>query len=303
MREKLSDTVVLLQRKDVGNMYYIGLIFGILVLLCLIILIKDSNRFIIKYYRIKDAKIKGCHKYVFLSDLHNKQYGEHHQKLIEAIQKVQPEAVLIGGDILTAKPGKPIDIAVDFVKQVSELFPVYYANGNHEYRIGVYPETYGDMHERYTQAISETKAIRLVNESVFFAEANIKVSGLDINREYYSRFKKKEMEATYISKRLGEKDADMYQILMAHNPEHMDAYAAYGADLVLSGHIHGGVADLPYIGGVISPSFRFFPEYDGGFFQKDGTSMILSRGLGSHTIPLRFMNPAELVVIGLYGVE
>lgn len=284
-------------------MYAFGIVFGILVLLCIVILIKDSNRFVIKYYRIKDAKIKGCHRYVFVSDLHNKKYGENHSKLIEAIQKIQPEAVLIGGDILTAKPGQPIDIAVSFVEQLAQKFRVYYANGNHEYRIGVYPETYGDMHERYSQAIGETKAIRLINESVFFTDANIKVSGLDINREYYSRFKKTEMKDNYISERLGEKDEDAYQILLAHNPEHMDAYAAYGADLVLSGHIHGGVADLPYIGGVISPSFRFFPKYDGGFFQKNKTSMILSRGLGSHTIPMRFMNPAELVVIGLYGEE
>ena len=284
-------------------MYCIGILFGILVLLCLVILIKDSNRFVIKYYHIKDEKIHGSHKYVFVSDLHNKQYGKNNARLIEEIEKIQPEAVLIGGDILTAKPGQSIDLAVNFVKQLSQMFRVYYANGNHEYRIGIYPETYGDMHERYSQAISETKAIRLVNESVFFPEANMKVSGLDISRKYYSRFKKKEMKSTYISKRLGEKDVDTYQILLAHNPEHMDAYAAYGADLVLSGHIHGGVADLPYIGGVISPSFRFFPKYDGGFFRKNGTSMILSRGLGSHTIPLRFMNPAELVVIGLYGVE
>lgn len=284
-------------------MYHIGILFGILVLLCIVIVIKDSNRFVIKYYRIRDAKIKGNHRYVFVSDLHNKQYGEDHAGLLDKIQQIQPEAVLLGGDILTAKPGKSIDVAVNFVRQLAEKYPVYYANGNHEYRIGVYPETYGDMHERLQQAVSETKAVRLVDKSICITDANIKISGLDIDREYYSRFKKKEMEASYITERLGEKEAGVYQILLAHNPEHMDAYAAYGADLVLSGHVHGGVADLPFIGGVISPSFRLFPKYDGGFFKKDKTSMILSRGLGSHTIPVRFMNPGELVVLCLHGMK
>lgn len=284
-------------------MYYITTLFGILVLLCMVIVIKDSNRFVIKYYRIKNPKIKGQHRYVFLSDLHNKQYGADHSKLMDALEQINPELVLLGGDILTAKPGIDFTAAVSLVKQVSARYPVYYANGNHEYRIGVYPETYGDMQQRYEKEIGQTSVVRLVDESVYIEEANIKLSGLNIGRKYYTRFKKKEMKADYIKKRLGKKEADVYQILLAHNPEHMDAYAAYGADLVLSGHVHGGVADLPFIGGVISPSFRLFPKYDGGFFVKDRTSMILSRGLGSHTIPVRFMNPGELVVLCLHGTD
>lgn len=291
------------QRKDKGNMCGIGTVLVILVLLCVMIVIRDSNRFVVKYYRIRDPKIKGYHRYVFLSDLHNKEYGTGNARLIEEIDRIKPEAVLLGGDILTAKPGEDFEIAGNLVKQLSEKYPVFYANGNHEYRIGLYPETYGDMRERYEQTIGETKAIRLVNKSVFMEHANIKISGLNIGRKYYKRFRKKEMKPEYVQHRLGKKEEDVYQILLAHNPEHMDAYAAYGADLVLSGHVHGGVADLPFAGGVISPSFRLFPKYDGGFFVKNRTSMILSRGLGAHTIPFRFMNPGELVVLCLQGTK
>nr|MCR5654494.1 phosphoesterase [Lachnospiraceae bacterium] len=95
---------------------------------------------------------------------------------------------------------------------------------------------------------------------------------------------------------------------------------SYGADLVLSGHVHGGIARLPYIGGVINPGLRLFPKFDSGlFFFREGKSkkvrgteakgerlcdgktryMVLGRGLGTHTLPIRFLNTAELNVIRL----
>ncbi|MBO6015062.1 MAG: hypothetical protein J6P60_00545, partial [Lachnospiraceae bacterium] len=125
------------------------------------------------------------------------------------------------------------------------------------------------------------------------------LSGLEIGRRYYKRFHKKEMKPGYVSKHLGPRNEEAFTILLAHNPDYMDAYAGYGAELVLSGHVHGGVVRLPLLGGVISPALRLFPKYDGGLFVKDETSMILSRGLGSHTIPIRFLNPGELIVISL----
>ena len=69
--------------------------------------------------------------------------------------------------------------------------------------------------------------------------------------------------------------------------------------MVLSGHVHGGVARLPFIGGVIAPSLMPFPHYDGGKFDEYDSHMILSRGLGMHTIPVRLFNPGELVLIYL----
>ena len=83
-----------------------------------------------------------------------------------------------------------------------------------------------------------------------------------------------------------------------------DAYAGWGADLTLSGHIHGGIVRIPGIGGVISTSYRLvFPKYDGGYYEQNQKKMIVSRGLGSHTIPVRLFNPAELVVIDLVTEE
>ena len=105
------------------------------------------------------------------------------------------------------------------------------------------------------------------------------------------------MKKEYLDELLPEQRTDCFQILLAHNPDYFPEYAAWGADLVLSGHLHGGVARLPLLGGVVSPRLHFFPRYDGGKFTHGNSVMIVSRGLGMHTIPFRFNNPGELVEI------
>ena len=97
---------------------------------------------------------------------------------------------------------------------------------------------------------------------------------------------------------LGPCDRENYTVLLAHNPDYFPRYASWGADLVCSGHVHGGVARVPFWGkGMISPSLRLFPRYDGGAFQEGKSTMLLSRGLGAHTIPFRLFNPAELLLV------
>ena len=117
------------------------------------------------------------------------------------------------------------------------------------------------------------------------------------NSEFYGRFRQPDMSDEYISELLGDNNKECYNVLIAHNPMYFDYYERWGADLVISGHIHGGIMRLPYLGGVISPQIRLFPKYSGGLYTINKAKMILSRGLGTHTIRFRFFNPPELVVV------
>ena len=130
-------------------------------------------------------------------------------------------------------------------------------------------------------------------------EDNIRITGLDMSRDYYKRFKKFPMDSSYLPKSLGKIKEEKYEILLAHNPDYFEEYAAWGADLVFSGHVHGGMMRLPVLGGVVSPAVRLFPKYDGGLFKQGKSTMILSRGLGMHTIPIRIFNPGELILVNL----
>ncbi len=109
------------------------------------------------------------------------------------------------------------------------------------------------------------------------------IYGIEIEREYYGKFKSVKMDVSYLEALLGKADPSRFSVLIAHNPDYFETYVKWGANLVVSGHVHGGLMRLPYLGGVISPAFKLFPVYDGGEFEKDGAVMILSRGLGTYT--------------------
>ena len=91
----------------------------------------------------------------------------------------------------------------------------------------------------------------------------------------------------------------MFNILLYHGTDKFDGIAPYNYDLVLSGHTHGGIVCLPFIGGIISNQKELFPKYDSGVYTSGLSTMISSRGLGDASIP-RFHNPREVICITLH---
>jgi predicted MPP superfamily phosphohydrolase len=107
------------------------------------------------------------------------------------------------------------------------------------------------------------------------------------------------MEKGYLASLIGDKPNKNFAILIAHNPVYFTEYTRWGADLTLSGHLHGGLVRLPFIGGVASPQIRLFPKYSAGNYTENGQQMIVSRGLGSHSLMPRIWNAPEIVSITL----
>lgn len=271
---------------------------GITIMALIWIMLYDSNRFVITKHRIEDEKIGRHCRAVVLADLHNKCYGRNNGILIETIREQKPDCIIIAGDIPTAKPGKSLDTALHLINELAKDYKIFYANGNHEHRMKLYPDVYGDMAEMYEQGLREAGVDRLVNRSEELEDENIVIYGSEIDRFFYKRFKVQPMSDDYMESILGLPDAGKYNILIAHNPDYFPHYAKWGADLVLSGHVHGGMARIPLINkGMVSPNVRLFPRYDGGVYREDNSVMILSRGLGMHTIPVRLFNPGELIII------
>ncbi len=278
--------------------YYIIALLICVILFFVLVIAFDSNRYVTREYNITSGKLNNYHRIVFVSDLHGKVYGKNNDKLIESIKKLEPDVILIGGDILTAYPGKDFSAAISFVKRLKTEFTVVYALGNHEYRTKIYPDVYGDMFERYKEQINKLGIEFLDNDSVEIFD-DVTVYGLSIESNYYKRFKLQNMNPGYVEKMLGCNKEESFSILLAHNPDYFRSYIGWKPDLVLSGHLHGGVIGVPGWRGVISPMWRLFPKYAGGMYKEDESRMIVSRGLGMHTIPFRMFNPAEIVVIDL----
>ena len=140
----------------------------------------------------------------------------------------------------------------------------------------------------------------LINDStvVSLKDGSVRLYGFDMERTFFRRGGEA-LNVDVIRSKLGEPKKDLPTLLLAHDPSWGPVYGEWGADLTLSGHYHGGVIRLPLIGGFISPKLHLFPHFDRGYFEENTTKMLVSSGLGQHTIPVRFYNLPELVAVDL----
>ena len=193
---------------------------GILAVILLWVVLYDSNRFVVRKYTVTDKRIRKPCRAVVMADLHNKRYGKNNERLLAAIREQQPDFILIAGDIITAKPGRELETALQLLRELAGEYPVYYGNGNHEQRLKLYPKVYGDMAERYAAALKEMGVEPLVNAHVELGEYGIAVYGAEIDKYYYKRFKVMDMGPDYLPAVLGRAPGNMYTVLLAHNPDY-----------------------------------------------------------------------------------
>jgi predicted MPP superfamily phosphohydrolase len=278
------------------------ILIGVIVLICIVEWIREIVTFKVTHYDIKSDKLNVLNherKIVFLSDLHNERYGKNNEKLFDAVKDQNPDLILIGGDMLVGKANIPAKVAEDFVSKLMEICPVYYANGNHEQRMKVYPETYGTAFDKYQSNLVNRGVQFLENqhETLSFDGCQVRLYGLEIPVGFYKKFRKQTLPVDVVREQIGEPEADCYNILLAHNPTYTKTYLEWGADLILAGHFHGGVVRIPKLGGIITPQWHMFPKYSGELTEKNGKYVVVSKGLGAHTLKIRFLNPAEIVVL------
>ena len=269
--------------------------------LCLLEAYREQQYFKVTEDVVVSRRLNGLKKekkIVFLSDLHNKEYGVGNERLLDAICKARPDLILIGGDMLVGKKGCSFAPALEFVSKLPAIAPVYYACGNHEQRMKRKPEVYGEVYQEYQKQLEECGVHFLENSSVLLKEddCRIRISALELPLATYTKFKKYRVTEQDVTACI-EKEAADYEILLAHNPVYFDAYKKWGAFRASSRR------DYPSAGNRRSDhaSAIPFPKYSGEMTTEGEQTIIVSRGLGTHTINLRFLNEAEMIVIHLRG--
>ncbi|MCQ2495306.1 MAG: metallophosphoesterase [Lachnospiraceae bacterium] len=242
-------------------------------------------------------------KAALISDLHCCHFGPDNSRLFDRLKKENPDYILITGDIINGVKANEIKFTEDFLSELSKLkIPTYYCLGNHESKLAV--------HDRPAY-VKNILLIRkycslLINSTVYLDdEQTLAVSGIKNPLSLYHGKYNGERVGRIVDKALSTvrysnssiQNNDCFRILLAHDPYYFKSYAEKDIDLIVSGHVHGGIVRLPFIGGFISPRIKFFPKYDKGVFKENGSTMILSAGLGWHNLPIRFLNTPELVII------
>ena len=225
-----------------------------------------------------------------ISDLHNAEFGTNNEKLLKMIEKAEPDIIVLTGDLVDSNR-TDIDIAIRFTEEAVKLAPTYYVCGNHESRIGEY--------EALKTGMDAAGVVILENETVMLEREGDRITLMGVVDPTFGAGYLTGDERTIMATQLVELETDDYTILLSHRPELFTLYAAAEIDLVFSGHAHGGQFRLPFIGGLFAPGQGWLPEYDAGTFTEGNTTMVVSRGLGASSFPLRFNNRPEIVVVTL----
>ncbi|MDD3404232.1 MAG: metallophosphoesterase [Hespellia sp.] len=283
---------------------WIGAAFAIVILLLGMECMRELNMFQVRNCLVASEKLKNWKtekRIVLLADLHCKVYGNDNDVLLQAVRDQKPDLILIAGDMLIGKNGCSPKEAIQFVSKLPEICPVYYGNGNHEQRMKEEPEKYGDVYQEYKKALGGS-GVRFLENSYAELEmdgVSVEIHGIELPMPYYKKFKKHVLPLSMVERCLGSCDHSKYQIMISHNPAFLDVMKQWGADLIVSGHLHGGIIRIPGLGGLITPQAKLFPKNSGGITISGNARYVVSRGLGTHTINLRLFNKAEIVTIHL----
>ena len=259
------------------------------------------RKFTTTYYQLpSNGKLPQGKRFrlAFISDLHNMEFGPENARLQAAVDREKPDLVIVGGDQIVAKPGESLDPGVALAERLAKDYPIVYGCGNHEYRLKLYPEQYGNLYETLRERLEKAGICYLENETADLTVNGcpVRIYGYAMDRAYYNRFYRGPLPVSELTDHFGKVDPARYGILLAHHPIYRASYAAYGADLTLSGHYHGGVVGLGAHRGLVTPDFRLFSKSCRGLFRTGNTCQIVSAGTGEHTIPVRIWNKREIII-------
>lgn len=259
-----------------------------------------------KTYQIGTEKLKSGKsvRFAVLADLHGLVFGKENQELFCAIESENVDAVLVAGDMVVSADPSTAAAVTGFFCRLANTFPVFYVLGNHEFKMLVNPDT-EELYRNYEHVLTNAGVCFLHNEhiSMKLKETDFVFYGLELPVEYYKKPKSPYPGQHELKMLLGEPSEDGISVLLAHNPKYGNAYFEWGADLILCGHYHGGVVRFSEHYGLACPQYLLFPPYCCGDFHRGEQHMLVSAGLGEHTIPIRIHNPRELLIIELFSKE
>ena len=232
------------------------------------------------------------YKIVHISDFHSGLFSGTADDVIKMTAAQTPDIICLTGDIVDGRTRDFVPVEA-LVSGLSGIAPVYAVSGNNEhYETSINVEM-NNIYNRYGVRIMDGRTITVYKDG-----GALTLSGItDSKGENRTRLLLEVMSLKHDPGR------DGFGIILYHRANDFDMVADAGYDLVLSGHIHGGIITLPGIGGILSPDSELFPKYAGGLYEVNGTFLVSSRGIGNnHFIP-RIYTPPEVVLVVLRSGE
>lgn len=281
----------------------------IIILLVMLFIYVNYKVIFVSRYKVKSNKLPQVFngfKILHLSDWHCTTYGKNNKRLINLINnKIKNEKidiVVITGDFIIRQK-RDYRPALEFISKIKSN-NIYFVYGNHEMILKSKEiqdfknklETLGVvvLDDKKIELTRENQKLNLYGVSYIFSHI---ASRKDLTEQVLEKYKKDYEE------KIGVINKNEYNILLSHDPMDFEVYVKEGFDLVFSGHLHGGGIRFFGIGVATARKNWFFTPLASGIHKKKDTQIIVSRGIGNSTRPIRIFDPPEISITTLYKTK
>ncbi len=281
----------------------------IIILLVILFIYVNYKVIFVSRYKVKSNKLPQVFndfKILHLSDWHCTTYGKNNKRLINLINnKIKNEKidiVVITGDFIIRQK-RDYRPALEFISKIKSN-NIYFVYGNHEMILKSKEiqdfknklETLGVvvLDDKKIELTRENQKLNLYGVSYIFSHI---ASRKDLTEQVLEKYKKDYEE------KIGVINKNEYNILLSHDPMDFEVYVKEGFDLVFSGHLHGGGIRFFGIGVATARKNWFFTTLASGIHKKKDTQIIVSRGIGNSTRPIRIFDPPEISITTLYKTK
>ncbi len=276
-------------------------ILKILILLCLsaaavLYCIRQNSDIEITNIELGSTKLPDTFdgfRIVQISDVHDACFGKNQSRLLALLRETYPDIIVITGDLVNHDTRRYDNIET-LARGACEICPVYFAAGNHEISSGRLDEL-SELLTACGVTVLDDSAATITRGGEYINI--IGMTDVSVNYENFSRGKSEAIFAAKLTKLCCSDNS--FKIVLSHRPDLVSIYQGSSADIVFSGHAHGGQFRLPFIGGLYAPNQGIFPEYTSGLYSIGQTSLVVNRGLGPSVLPIRINNKPEITAVTL----
>ena len=214
----------------------------------------------------------------FVTDMHIGPHtsGEDLKAVIRALQEMQPDVILFGGDFICESPRFLHDLEHPLRQMTATAkLGCWGIWGNHDL---------ANIRSRVAPVLERCGVSMLTNESAQI-RGDLWVVGIDDVL----------LGKADVAESFADVPEDARVIALWHEPDVAHRVAEYRPIVMLSGHTHGGQVRLPFIGPLAAP--KLGEKYVSGHFNVDGMMLYVSRGNGMYRPPVRFNCRPELLLL------
>jgi len=229
----------------------------------------------VTHFRIA-ATLSSPVKIAHLTDIHTSGLGRRERRMIELIEAERPDLIVISGDSISTTSDYPG--FRDVLAHLHAPLGIWVVRGNHEdwWPVGDEPALYESAGAKLLLNASEQ-----VREGLWLVGFDDLFGGSpDANKAFAGV------------------PESAYRIALFHSPAFFEQVAGR-CDLALAGHTHGGQVRLPFIGPLWLPPFS--GRFVRGWFDRSGTRMYVSRGVGTSILDVRFLSRPEIAIMTIGG--